>query len=153
VTDWRGCHDSARTEILGFTALQLSTDRDPRAPHAEPVSPDMVTLRTLVEEQVLAPARPELVTAPPSIEAADARTRSVLGYLSTNCGSCHNEESSIANLGLLLKARLAPPALAPSHRDPAAAVVRAGFSSPSRCCCGRPRSGGFRTRRKARAGS
>lgn len=23
---------------------------------------------------------------------------------STNCGSCHNEESSIANLGLLLKA-------------------------------------------------
>jgi mono/diheme cytochrome c family protein len=65
--------------------------------------PNMLTLRTLVEEQALEPARLELVTAPPRIHAADARTRSVLGYLSTNCGSCHNVESSIANLGLLLK--------------------------------------------------
>ena len=58
------------------------------------------------------------VAAPPRIQAPDARTRSVLGYLSTNCGSCHNEESSIANLGLVLKATVAPSYLgtpAPSH--------------------------------------
>jgi hypothetical protein len=119
VTDCRACHDPAapavsgvsrtgdarsRTEILGFSALQLSTDRDPGAPHAEPLADDMVTLRTLADQGVFEPARPDLVAAPPRIQAPDARTRAVLGYLSTNCGSCHNEESSIANLGLLLKA-------------------------------------------------
>ena len=121
VGDCRACHDSdgpvdlsavgsgfSPTHILGFSALQLSTDRDPGAPHAERLRDDMVTLRTLSEEQILEPARPELVTAPPRIQASDPRTRSVLGYLSTNCGSCHNPESSIANLGLALKVSSAP---------------------------------------------
>jgi len=121
VSDCRACHDPGelfRTEILGFSALQLSTDRDPGAPHSEPLMDDMVTLRTLTDERVLEPARPELVTAPPRIQASDARTRSVLGYLSTNCGSCHNQESSIANLGLTLKGSVAashPRAATPSH--------------------------------------
>jgi hypothetical protein len=112
ISDCRACHvpseGAPRTEILGFSALQLSTDRDPGAPHAEPLADDMMTLETLVEENVFEPARPELAAVPPRIQTADARTRSVLGYLSTNCGSCHNEESSIANLGLLLKASVAP---------------------------------------------
>jgi hypothetical protein len=94
--------------VLGFSALQLSTDRDPGAPHAEPLTADMITLRTLVEENRLAPARPDLVTAPPRIAADDPRTRSVLGYLSTNCGSCHNRSSEIASIGLVLKYRLEP---------------------------------------------
>jgi hypothetical protein len=129
VSDCRACHDSdgfvSRTNILGFSALQLSTDRDPGAPHAEPLRDGMVTLQTLTEEQVLEPARPELVTAPPRVHAPDARTRSVLGYLSTNCGSCHNQESSIANLGLTLKASIAPSperTLAPSHSRTVASV-------------------------------
>ena len=147
VTDCRACHDAdgpepgvgsavpgsssgapsvvsgfSRTQILGFSALQLSTDRDPGAPHAEPLADDMMTLRTLADEHVLEPARPELVAAPPRIPAPDARTRSVLGYLSTNCGSCHNQDSSIANLGLLLKASVAP-----SHLRTGASVG-AGFS-------------------------
>ncbi len=99
----RACHDSAGTEVLGFTALQLSDDRDPLAPHAEPLDEGMVTLRSLVTEQRLAPARPELAAAPPRVMAADARERAVLGYLSTNCGSCHNRQSTIASLGLFLK--------------------------------------------------
>ena len=108
VEDCRACHDSARTEILGFSALQLSTDRDPNAPHAEPLTAEMVTVRTLVEEQRLVPARAPWVEVPPRIVAPDARTRAVLGYVSTNCGSCHNAESSLASLGLLLKVRLHP---------------------------------------------
>jgi hypothetical protein len=119
VDDCRACHDSARTEILGFTALQLSPDRDPLAPHAEPLAPGMVTLATLVAERLIEPPRPELLAAPPRIQAPDARTRAVLGYLSANCGGCHNEESSLAPLGLFLKAHLAPshpaPSDAPSH--------------------------------------
>jgi len=134
VTDCRACHDSdgpvsgdasvahsassvvsgfsssvvsgfSRTQILGFSALQLSTDRDPGAPHAEPLADDMVTLTTLQDEGLFEPARPEFIAAPPRIQAPDARTRSVLGYLSTNCGSCHNDDSSIANLGLALKGK------------------------------------------------
>jgi len=103
VMECRACHDSARTEILGFSALQLSDDRDPNALHAEALSPDMLTLGTLVDERRLVPARPEFKTAPPRIQASTPEGRAALGYLSTNCGSCHNRESSIASLGLLLK--------------------------------------------------
>jgi hypothetical protein len=103
VEDCRACHVTNRTEVLGFTALQLSTDRDPHAPNAETPLPGAITAATLVEEGWLQPARPELVSSPPRIHAPDARTRAVLGMLSANCGNCHNASSSIANLGLLLR--------------------------------------------------
>jgi len=103
VSECRACHDSTRTEILGFNALQLSTDRDPHALHAEPLTNDMVTLKTLADEDLMTPRRPELLAAPPRIVAATPEARTALGYLSANCGNCHNRESSIASLGLLLK--------------------------------------------------
>jgi hypothetical protein len=100
ISDCRACHDPKRTEILGFNALQLSTDRDPNALHAETLTGDMVTLRTLNDENLMTPRRPELVANPPRIAAASAITRTALGYLSANCGNCHNRNSSIASLGL-----------------------------------------------------
>lgn len=103
VTECRACHDSGRTEILGFNGLQLSTDRDPNALHGEPLTDDMVTVRTLVDEGLITPRRPQWITAPPRIAASSPQTRTALGYLSTNCGSCHNRDSSIAKLGLILK--------------------------------------------------
>ena len=103
IADCRSCHDSARTEILGFDALNLSDDRDPNAPHVETLTKEMITLRTLTEENLIYPKRQELITAPPRIAARSADERAALGYLSTNCGSCHNRESSIASLGLILK--------------------------------------------------
>ena len=99
------CHGARRTRPLGFTALQLSPDRDPNAIHGEPLAADMVTLRTLVDERLLSPARTELVTSPPRIATANPRTRAVLGYLSTNCGSCHDGEGEIAALGPVIKIR------------------------------------------------
>lgn len=106
----RACHESGRIEVLGFGALQLSDDRDPLAPHAEPLAGGMITLATLVREGRLRPARPELATTPPRVAAGDARERAVLGYLSSNCGSCHNRHSTIASLGLLLRYETAPAA-------------------------------------------
>ncbi|MDP2322376.1 MAG: c-type cytochrome domain-containing protein [Acidobacteriota bacterium] len=103
VTDCRSCHDSSRTEILGFSALQLSDDRDPNALHADTLTADMITLRTLVDDSLIFPRRTQFKTNPPRITAATPAARAALGYLSTNCGSCHNRESSIASLGLLLK--------------------------------------------------
>lgn len=140
----RACHDSGRTEVLGFDALQLSDDRDPRAPHAEPVTPAMVTLATLAAEHRLSPPRPELVTSPPRIEAADGRERAVLGYLSTNCGSCHNRQSTIASLGLFLKFAVAgdqctPDALATTVDRPGHWAVPTAPEGTSRIvAAGRP---------------
>ena len=103
VADCRSCHDSARTEILGFDALNLSDDRDPNAPHADPLTPEMVTLKALMSDGLIYPKRADLVATPPRIAASSPEARAALGYLSTNCGSCHNRESSIASLGLILK--------------------------------------------------
>ena len=103
VMECRACHDSSRTEILGFSALQLSDDRDPNALHADTLTADMITLRTLVDDSLISPRRTHFKTDPPRITAATPEARAALGYLSTNCGSCHNRESSIASLGLLLK--------------------------------------------------
>ncbi len=105
----RACHDAGRTEVLGFSALQLSDDRDPLAPHAEPLEPGMVTLASLVAERRIAGLPSRLITTPPRVAGRTPVERAVLGYLSTNCGSCHNRESSIASLGLFLKYAIASP--------------------------------------------
>jgi cytochrome c553 len=109
IADCRSCHDSARTEILGFDALNLSDDRDPNAPHGEPLTREMITLKTLMHESLIYPKRPELIETPPRIAASSPDARAALGYLSTNCGSCHNRESSIASLGLILKHSISEP--------------------------------------------
>jgi hypothetical protein len=103
IADCRACHDSARTEILGFNALNLSDDRDPNAPHAETLTADMLTLKRLMKESLITPKRTELIRTPPRINASSPEARAALGYLSTNCGNCHNRESSLASLGLDLK--------------------------------------------------
>lgn len=100
VLDCKTCHENGKTPILGFTALQLSTDRDPLAPHAEPLNEDMITLRTLVEKDLLHPPRDELLRDPPRIRSTSPRTRAALGYFSTNCGVCHNSRGPLAYLGL-----------------------------------------------------
>jgi hypothetical protein len=93
VEDCHACHDG--NSVLGFTALQLSTARDPLAPHAEPLEPDMFTVQSLVDQQRLKPARPDLVARPPRIEAETPAARAALGYLSANCGSCHRDGAPI----------------------------------------------------------
>jgi mono/diheme cytochrome c family protein len=97
------CHGGKRTEPLGFNPLQLSTDRDPNAIHGEPVLDGMITLRTLVVEGLLIPDRSDLLINPPRIATRDPLTRSVLGYFTANCGTCHTNRGEIATLGPSLR--------------------------------------------------
>jgi hypothetical protein len=99
--DCRACHESGAGNVLGFSALQLSPDRDPGAPHAEPLQPGMVTLQALVDERLIE-APPGLFARAPRIPG-DARTRATLGYLSANCGHCHHEQSTIATVRFPLR--------------------------------------------------
>ncbi|MCL4819638.1 MAG: hypothetical protein KJ067_10870 [Vicinamibacteria bacterium] len=102
VDDCLACHGLAPSPVLGFSALQLSDDRDPLAPHAEPLPPGALTLRALVAQDRLRPRRPEWATTPPRIRERDPVARAALGYLSANCGGCHNDRGPLARLGLVL---------------------------------------------------
>ncbi len=102
-SDCLACHGARNTGPLGFNALQLSTDRDPNAIHAEPLAADMITLKTLVEERRLSPSGEDLIANPPRIATNNAATRAVLGYFAANCGGCHNRGGEIATLGPSLK--------------------------------------------------
>ena len=88
-SDCRACHEGATAPLLGFTALQLSTDRDPLAPHAEPLRRGDLDLVTLVKESWVQNLPQELIAIPPRIHAPTPAGRAVLGYLNANCGQCH----------------------------------------------------------------
>ena len=100
--DCVACHRGGKGESLGFDALQLSDDRDPLAPHAEPLKPGMVTLRSLVSDGLLTPDRSAWVEEAPRIEGSTPRERAALGYLAANCGACHNSKGPLSRLGLVL---------------------------------------------------
>jgi hypothetical protein len=111
--DCLACHAASPTTVLGFSALQLSDDRDPLAPHAEPLPTGAITLRELVDEDRLSPPRPQWAASPPRIRASDPVERAALGYLAANCGTCHNDRGSLARLGLALHHNVAADPLAP----------------------------------------
>ncbi|HEX5765437.1 MAG TPA: hypothetical protein VFY27_07705 [Woeseiaceae bacterium] len=101
--DCRGCHEAAAQPVLGFSALQLSPDRDPLAPHAERPDRAYVDLRVLHERGLLLQLPEELVKTPPRIAAPSPQARAALGYLHGNCGHCHNDTGPIAELDLSLR--------------------------------------------------
>jgi hypothetical protein len=103
VTDCKACHQGGPSEVLGFSALQLSPERDPGAVHAE-LRPDPgVDLRFLVEKGLLVGLPKSVLDSPPRIAAATATERAALGYLHGNCGHCHNDRGSLQNIGLFLR--------------------------------------------------
>jgi hypothetical protein len=103
VADCKVCHESRATPILGFSLLQLSPDRDPGAPHAEPQPAPGVDLAWLVRAGLLTGLPPSLLAAPPRIAARTPVERAALGYLHGNCGHCHSGDSKLANVGLFLR--------------------------------------------------
>jgi mono/diheme cytochrome c family protein len=129
--DCLACHQSGASEVLGFSALQLSSDRDPGAPHADPMVEGDVDLAMLVRRGLVRGLDERFVKRPPRIEARSARERSVLGYLHANCGICHNSRGPLASLGLALDVRLGG---APGAMPPALATTL-GKSSRFRGAC------------------
>jgi hypothetical protein len=103
VTDCKACHQGGPSEILGFSTLQLSPERDPGALHAELRPAPGLDLRYLVDTGLLIGLPQALLDAPPRIAAATATERSALGYMHGNCGHCHNERGSLQNIGLVLR--------------------------------------------------
>ena len=107
--DCRACHEGAPVPVLGFSALQLSPDRDPLALHADSAA-ETLDLRSLVARGLLRNLPAELLVRPPRIAAASPVERAALGYLHGNCGHCHNDDGPLAVLEMSLAQRVAPPA-------------------------------------------
>lgn len=107
VNDCKGCHEgNGRDVVLGFSALQLSADRDPLAPHAEPAPAGSLQLAELLRENRLAHAPPSWKRTPPVVAAGTPRERAVLGYLHGNCSFCHNDRDPVSSVGLSLRTDL-----------------------------------------------
>jgi hypothetical protein len=111
-SDCRACHEAAPAPVLGFSALQLSPDRDPLAPHADQ-SAGGADLRSLVSAGLLRNFPAELLAHPPRVVAADPVERAALGYLHGNCGHCHNDDGPLAVLDLALSQRVSGAPSAP----------------------------------------
>ncbi len=118
--DCGACHEGQATPVIGFSALQLSPDRDPLAPHADRPRRGDVDLRKLVRRGLVVGLPESYLRTPPRIQAPTPRERAVLGYLHGNCGHCHNDSGPLAEVGLNLAVRLAP-----SHSGFAGALLTA----------------------------
>jgi hypothetical protein len=123
--DCRACHD-ASPPVLGFSALQLSSDRDLGAPHAEAPPPGAVDLPALVRRGLVTGLPDDLVRTPPRISARSPTERAALGYLHGNCGGCHDPAGSLGALGLALGYSVA------ADRTGPAAAIATTFERPSR---------------------
>jgi hypothetical protein len=96
------CHRSRTTEVLGFSALQLSPARDPGALHGDVGPPEGVDLDDLVDRQLIRGLSATFQDDPPRITARSATERAALGYLHGNCGHCHNPTGKLSDLNLVL---------------------------------------------------
>jgi hypothetical protein len=108
VYDCRACHHGRADEVLGFSALQLSPDRDPEAPHAEAVTPGMADLASIIARGRLVHAPPSWAERPLRIRAAAGTARAALGTMHANCGNCHNVNTPLVARGLVLRYSVAP---------------------------------------------
>jgi hypothetical protein len=110
-SDCRACHEGGAVPVLGFSALQLSSDRDPLAPHAEPVPPES-DLRSLAARGIVRGLPQAMIATPPRVAAATPTARAALGYLHGNCGHCHgafDESGAAVPVPVRLAQLLEPP--------------------------------------------
>jgi hypothetical protein len=143
--DCRACHGGSPVPVLAFSALQLSPDRDPNAPHRETPVTGSLDLPGLVARGLVRGLPAAMMFVPPRIPGTPVE-RASLGYLHANCGGCHRADGLLASVGLELAASVESPGaakrttidraahfMAPRMRiapgDPAQSVVLARMSS------------------------
>jgi len=101
VSDCKVCHQGGRSEVLGFSLIQLLLERDPGALHADTSGASDLDLKELIARGVIV-GLPRSALEPRQI-ASSATERAALGYLHGNCGHCHNEQGPLRNVGLFLR--------------------------------------------------
>lgn len=112
--DCVACHEGAAVPVLGFSALQLSADRDALAPHADPKR-GQIDLTALAARGVLRGLPHQFLATPPRIDAPTPVARAALGYLHGNCGHCHNAAGALTGLELVLAQQADPAARSSEH--------------------------------------
>jgi hypothetical protein len=127
-SDCRACHEGKATPVLGFDVIQLSSDRDPLAANAEPVSAGSADLAKLVSRGLVRGLPDWLLRNAPRISGTP-NARAALGYLHGNCANCHNASGPLAELGLDLSYPVSRPA---GGREDAPPAARTTASQPSR---------------------
>lgn len=126
--DCRACHEGAPVPVLGFSALQLSPDRDPLAPHAETPKPNMADLHVLGARGLVRNLPQRLLDLPPRIAASSPMERAALGYLHGNCSHCHSvptETGASVPVDTILQQKAV-------DRSSAQAVLRSLLEAPGR---------------------
>ncbi len=141
VVDCKACHQGKPSEVLGFGALELSSDRDPLAPHAVAPTADSIDLAKLVLRGAIRNLPQALVARAPRIRAESPRERAVLGYLHANCSACHNSSGPLAEIGLDFEARLADGAEFESRAIASTLGLRARFVDAASNGCARIAAG------------
>jgi hypothetical protein len=143
-TDCRACHEGGPNRVLGLTALQLSPDRDPDAPHAEAPPDGAVDLPALVRRGLVRGLPPRLLATPPRIVGPTRTARAALGYLHANCGACHSDAGELKSLTFALNYTLkgpssqVAPALLTAVGRPSRFKVPAASDVIERLCAGKP---------------
>lgn len=141
-SDCRSCHEAGPSRILGFNALQLSDDRDPNAPHAEPVPDGGMTLGALVSNGIVRGLPRAAARTAPRIAARTPTERAALGYLYGNCSYCHTSSGELASLKLSFDYPLArierePPAVRTTVEQPSR-FQPASWQNSERVCVANP---------------
>jgi hypothetical protein len=142
--DCTACHEAGPSRLLGVSALQLSPDRDPNAPHAEAVPEGAVDLKSLIDRGMVRRLPARFVEQPPRIEAPTPVARAALGYLHANCGGCHTRTGDLASLSFALNYLIARAEGGPSEAQLTAVGTPSTFKVPlspdtiDRICAGRP---------------
>ena len=142
--DCRVCHEAGPVHILGVTALQLSSARDPNAPHAERLPEGAVDLDTLVARRLVRGLPASVTATPPRIAAPTPLSRAALGYLNANCGGCHTGIGELSSLSFALnytlnrRADQPAPAMATAVDKPSKFRVPGMPEAVNRLCSGHP---------------
>jgi hypothetical protein len=124
--DCRACHASGPTPVLGFSALQLSSDRDPNAPHRETPATGSVELPELVAEGLVTGLPASVLATAPRIPGSPTE-RAALGYLHGNCGGCHRSDGPVGSVGM----ELAVSVVSPGGAQRTAVGVASHFMAPA----------------------